>query len=584
MNRTINFVKRKSILVTSMFLVIAIIIGVLACIPSHAEEFLEENPGFTLDLIDSDVETSQGGEKYLQTSTFEKTSENTYTLTSNAFVAWWSSDDVAFANNLYNISKRTTEEVTMEMTIDSFGGLNNSTLNQNASVGLMIRSSLDPGASNLFLHLRPSGENKGMVIIVYRSFSKDQTQVSYWPSLDLPISLKATKKGQAVYTYYKGAKDKEYKACGSWGIEFPTTDVYLGMASHSTDKNTYITADFSNVLVYGTSSNYIPHEGGTSEGQNKPEEIPEEPPATEDTLLRETFNDGSMIEGKESAINPIWWGMDTDPQIVDILGKDEIEGEESKNKAWYKDTAGNNYVGSTTWTDYEVSVDFKFDTENIDSGEKNVFKLYARHMENPFYGHSDMAAMIWRTPLKRDAIGADGRPIIDPETGKPVQETYYEDKIALASGRSRGKSAPGNGSDADGNVGTEWISNFDNNPAHTTYVFPEGDNYLDGQWHTLTLRVFDATFVIYYDGEEVINFTAPTREHYLNNKFMSTNGAVGVGTSMTAVYIDNLVAKKLEDEWGGSYDNAIQGNWDSPTPDFYDKWIENGYSDPYLYY
>ena len=33
-------------------------------------------------------------------------------------------------------------------------------------------------------------------------------------------------------------------------------------------------------------------------------------------------------------------------------------------------------------------------------------------------------------------------------------------------------------------------------------------------------------------------------------------------------YVDNIVVRKLEDEFGGDYDNKIGGNWNDPIPNY----------------
>ena len=70
-------------------------------------------------------------------------------------------------------------------------------------------------------------------------------------------------------------------------------------------------------------------------------------------------------------------------------------------------------------------------------------------------------------------------------------------------------------------------------------------------------------------GEKVIDYT-DTSELKINLK-----GCIGVSVDETACYIDNITVLKLEDEWGGDYDNDIGGNFNQAIPDYLIKEYEN---------
>ena len=193
---------------------------------------------------------------------------------------------------------------------------------------------------------------------------------------------------------------------------------------------------------------------------------------------------------------------------------------EDGNRVWNRTFAsGYDYIGDQNWTDYSASVDVCF-LKECDPQLANRVKLYVRHMD----------------------IDATG---------------YYDYAAALENGNSIALYRRWRTQDGLDIHGEKLIS----------VTVP---NYLgDDTFHNLRVDVVDNVLKVYWDGSLKIN--------YIDNGELKINlkGCVGLMTDETAVYLDNLTVVKLEDFFGGDYDNDIGGNFDQPIPDYIIKEYAN---------
>lgn len=490
---------------------------------SEATEIDDLNPELEWQIIDSDAEYRVNQKPtYTPVGSYSQNG-STYNISTNAYVAWNIYDDIGYAYKSYNVGSKKEEWLEAEVTLDKPAVSNNgNALQENSSVGLIFRESSEKDSASVFLHMR--GTN---VVVVYRTDTGSATkggtcettvQWSGYTSCTFPVTLKMRKEGNIVRCYFKSA------AYGNDWVNFrypvslnANTSTQVGLAAHSCDEATQIQGQFSNLKITG-------HGLGTqssSEDEPTVEEIVDEvPPATDDMLLYETFSDGSLTEGEESVSNPVW----DDPQYTTIKN---IDG----NRVWERDFADStDLVGSREWTDYSTSVDIQF-TENCNpdpEAAQNAFRLYTRYKHHDAYGDSGYVINVsegYKIELYKASYNVMTLP---SEKGSKLLKSYNLREI----------------------LGDENYSCLG-----------------DGKWHNLRVDTFDNIITIYWDNELIGCYTDDGTDTMLGEKVYSY-GMVGVGTYQTSVYIDNLIVKKLEDEFGGDYDNKIGGNWNDPIPDY----------------
>lgn len=516
-------VKKGNILklLVAVVLVASLLISSLQ-FSASAEEIDETNPELKLAEIDSDVELQYGGAgSYVQDSYFSQ-GNGKYNLKTNAYVAWYLNDDIAFAYKVYNVDQNADGDyLEATVTVDSIQSYDPSTNKpENASIGLMFRSGLDSDDAEVFIHLR---ENK--MLAVYRTRDGGDTLVQYTNNtVDFPVQLKMRKEKNVVKLSYKSASRdfwQDFKYPIGMNVSGP---LYVGLAAHSCDKDTFINGNFSNLEVKGVGTYDGSGSGGNTSSDVSSEYVEEDSPIGSKVMLRETFSDGSITDGTESITNPIW---DT-PETFNLVNEDG-------NRVWARTFVDkNDYVGdwngnvkSINWqNDYIVSVDVKF-TENCNpdpEAASNTFRLFARHTGIVFYGHKSYSAVV-----------TNGYKI-----------TLYRNDRLL------------NDASKDGTA-LKTVN------LRTLLDDSEYSCLGDGIYHKLAIKVFDNKISVYWDdmSNPIIEYTDEN-----NDKNMPTVGGVGVGTYQTDVYIDNLTVERIDDSFGGDYDNQIGGNWDMPIPDY----------------
>lgn len=473
------------------------------------------------DLTYLSLEGRYNDNVWINQGSLEK-SGNNYILKSNGNAQWGNTDSLSmgYKHVKFNYSKKV--QLTVETTMTSFDGFQT-----NAGAGLMIRSGTNPESACIMIHYRPN-----YVIATYRMMdgkdSKQGKTLTADTSGMYPVTFKAVViKGESkVYTYYK-IKNGEYVEFASIPFVY-ANDLYIGISGYSQLESHTATAVFSSfgyklegpddykVVDDNTSSD------SSSSGSSSSSDIyPEDYPVSADTLMYESFTDGSMTNNngdKQNDItNPIWDIWDT--------AEDSIEIKSNENKA-------NRYlseymlshrfytVGDQSWTDYNMSADFRF-TREYSKDEANNLVFMIRHTDIDQYGHQFYY----------------------------VSFQKYNKKNVLAIGLVDSAKFPYNNM----TIIPETVVEFD-------YL---SSDFID-KWHTIDISAFDNVITVSVDGTELTKYTD-------NSALCKTEGNIGLMTDMAAVDIDNIRVTKLEDLLGGDYDNRIGGNWDQPMP----KYLEN---------
>ena len=509
-------IKVKNIKLTaliSFLCVLALILTVVFLGDTNvkAVEYNETDPELTFYVMNSESEKLVGNkELYDCTGTFEQNAGN-YKMNTDAYTAWLFQDEVGYAYRQYDIGATRKDILTLETTVTerSFPGNSYPT----ASVGLMVRQSLDPSSPELFLHCRDS------ITIVYRSQQGKSTTVKYsGVTPKYPVQLKVEKVGTQYTCYYKNNGMTQYVKIATLGCNIQGP-VLGGLAAHACmGLGETVTGVFKGFKVVGEGT--FDASGSANPDVSVPEDTGpewEDAPVGSDVLLSETFTDGSITEGKEAVTNPIWSNFDG-----------EITVEDNGNRIWTKNfVSSHSYAGDQEWTDYSASVDFRF-TENCDPEKENIMALHVRHREISYLGMYDYTVALCS--------------YMNGET--PVRELRIYRRF-----RSR--------------------ENFGNG-----YVVAKvpADEYLlkPGEWQNLYVEVVDNNIKVWYNGVEKIDYTDE------DNTIAVLKGCIGITTYDTDVAIDNIVVRKLEDELGGDYDNDIGGNYNEEIPAYLKEWSEQG--------
>lgn len=532
-------------LILALAILLTGIITALADIPIYTDDFDLKNPKMNFKLIDT---TPREDEEYTATGDFSQTDTETenakYTISSNTFVAWWANDDIAFAYNQFNIGDTSSDYVEYQMRVHSQKPITSgyTSLPENASVGVMMRDSLMGNASEVFLHVRP-----GVIMMVFRMMSGDELSQAIYTNIpeQYPVELKLERKGKLFTGYFRKVGDEKWTKVGSCSALFngPT---YAGIATHSCNRNVTTQSVITNVSVKGKgtwtkgdSSSDTSSDSGSS-GEEPVTPGPEDPPIDSNILLKETFSDGTLktpklndgvFELKEEAqgsqmvkkrvlTNPVW----KNPSSSNIVTL------EDGNRVLFKDYAdGYDFIGDSKWTDYKASLDVQF-TELCNMQTDNKFEFFVRHLSQEMYGCFDYGIRIENYNI----VSSSGNIQYD-ELGNIKREMRI---VLVRRQRSTYTGAGG-----------------------TLVTYPIDNIMGDGKFHNLAVSAIDNCITVEFDGKEVISYAD---ESYIS----SLTGQIGILTSNTSVYIDNITVEKLDDPLGGDYDNYIGGRFNEPAPDY----------------
>ncbi len=484
--------------------------------------------------------------------------QNQYAMQTNAAVLWYARDDFAWMYKQYPLTNNKNDTAIFQTTIDvdSITGKGGGGVTGAASVGIQLRSSLDEDSAFFWLNVR----SKGTVHMIYRTEKGKMAQEkqTWLPCQSGKVTLYLKKVGAKVYYVFQrfdtiGKKLDQDIRWASSGIAInsvATNDPwYFGVGAHSSDENNPIYFEFSDYKVEGQ---YTVLEGDSAGGNDEPEEviIPDPAPSA-DTIFMDTFSDKTLTGGTISATNPKW---------ATNLGADPVFKNLDGNVVWsLADEPKAQFVGGTKLTDYTVGFDFKFDKANLmintdPTVYTNNLSFYVRHKGHKIYGHRSAFVLI--QPYSKPKMSG-GQPAQD-ENGNPIYETTAT-KISL-------KFELDSEDNTAGSLGVE----------RSSITLPY-DISQDETWHHIEIKCFDNVFTVYFDDTEIIQYEQMTEGILAaKNQFPAVTGEVGVAVGESAVLIDNVHCRKLQDDFGGDYDNQIQGAWYRPVPQYIQEWQAKG--------
>ncbi len=544
--------KQKMICILSVCLAVVLLVTAVAFseLTAKAEEYNELNPEFQEARIDSDVEKDYGQSLYYQESHFQQ-EDGKYQIKTNAYVAWYTNCDVAMLYRQYNIGSKSTDKLTVELTVDSQTSDTGSSLHENASSGIMMCGSVtDPGAPYVYLHTRGN-----YVMVVYR-IQPGMSYALYSSSApEYPVTLKMEKVGNKYTCSFKNASMTSFSTIGAVASNI-AGPIYAGPASHSCDENTAIISNYSNYSAVGQGSCEIA-DSGADQGPTKPVIEPlvreDDPFDAETTLLKETFSDGTF---EIPELNDGYFEVETVPlpsggqekirKVDNPIWKDSFgdiyTNEDLTNRMWkspYADGTAN--VGDRKWTDYTLELDF--DLTSSDPQTEDKFIVWTRYREVESTGYYGIGYSIETT-------------VSGPETN-PVTKT----QIKIYDRKRR-----------------NYIKYGD------LEATAEIENLYGTGLHHIKIECLDNSYKFYLDGE-LITFTGSDQSEMPGEKFTTyydnaaapnVIGSIALTTEMCEAYVDNILVTKIYDEYGGDYDNLIGANYNDKIPDYLqeavDKW------------
>ena len=450
-----------------------------------------------------------------------------YKINTNAYAPWWTKDSVHFAYKKMDFAYGKNGTLVLEADMKSW----NATMSEEAGAGIMLRTGLDPGATNIMLHCRPS-----RLMITYRvqdNGSSLKGKVLNFSKSEYPVSFRIVLNAGKAVCYVKTSGSKDFSKFATIPFVCGNT-VYSGLAAYSQYKDEIATAEYTYFRSYietPEGAQRVDGEagGGNSSDDSSSEEVsslPEDDPVQANVLMRETFTDGEINPEKEEYPSNVKWYYDENkiPKIV-------TNGDNTNRYLydWMEDGVYM-YGGDQHWADYTMTADLTFTKEYSDEAANN-FYVFVRHTDISQYGCHDYSVCF--TGGKKISIGY--------RTG----------------------------------------SNFDTAPKLLTTSDTAGDTvYMDYKYlpafneseKTLKLKIkaFDNVITVYLDGAEVLRYTDTTSS-------VKGLGSVGFLTKESAVMVDNIVVTEETDLLGGAYDNEISGNWDSPIPEIVTYFSENKY-------
>jgi len=390
-------------------------------------------------------------------------SGSTYTLQTNGYNVWGTEDEFTFVSRVEESPYDECSIVTITATIESISDYEN----VNASAGLMFRDSDTAGSKNVMWRVLPNGATR----FTYRTADGGASGNISGPTLAFPMELKLVRQGSTFTAYYKQN--------GQWKLHRYVTvgmdaDAMAGIGGFSVTSNP-IAAVFSHVDVVGV-NNYTPMEGGYTDTE----------PVPGDLLLRDRFEDGSGTNVPETVANPVWRGVNY------ACVMQENDG----NRAWSR-YAMNGIVltGSKSWTDYEASMDAKFDPDNTG---QNIAELIVRGRDTKLYGNFYYAA------------GFSG-------SSKLVLEKVSQGEL------SRLKEAA-------------------------------IDNVNDGIWRTLKVRVLDNTINVYLNGQLKLQYTDDLLPNLKGGIGIRTEESNVLLDNVIVTKLNDPLGGDYDNEVGGNFD------------------------------
>ncbi len=507
-------------------LVFVIVLSLFAPMLSAKAEVIyeKENPRLKTKIYEGET---AGNGKYTPTLGYTET-EDSYTLQTNAWNMWNSSDHIVIAYENYKVKYGDKGKLTVTATVDGLNGVDGTETHPTSSIGINVRDGDSADAAELFLHTRPE-----FVGAVYRGSKGSLT--SYLTTTRIPpvypVQIKLVKQGNAFQCSFKNADSDAWVTQPKVYIKMGE-DLMIGIAAHSTNPNKEVVGTVRDLKITIEGPAGSKYEGDGDGGDDGPKEdlskVPHpDSPLTDDILLRETFTDGSLVNGEASRDNTIWGEKGSAAEYAVIETVTEEDGK--KNNVWHREfTTDYYYIGDPAWTDYSFESDFKYG-ENCNTSAENAFCMAVRAKTVEFNGYSHYYAKV-----------------------------SYGNKITLFKTVLSG-SGQINGSGV--SIGSCELNS----------------SLFDGKWHNLKIDAFDNIITVYLDNEKVLEITddfIPVRDPYVSEptKLINSIGNVGISSEGTDIYLDNIIVRKLIDLKGGDWDNSIDGNWNEDIPDYIKNW------------
>lgn len=386
-----------------------------------------------------------------------------YNLQSTGANVWGNADSFTFVSQEEESLYDECSSVTITGTIYSISDYEN----VNASAGLMFRDSEEAGAKNVMLRVLPNGG----IRYTYRTADGGTTANTSGPTLTFPIELKLVRQGN-IFTAY-------YKQSGVWKLHKYVevdmgTNVRAGIGAFSVTSNP-ITAEYGNLDIVNTSSYSPPVDGYVD---------PE--PTASGLLLRDRFEDGSATNTPAAVNNPLWRGVRYACIVEDGAG----------NRAWVRDGSnGYAYAGSNAWTDYEASLDVKFDAA---SSGLNIAQLLVRSRQTAVYGNFCYAA----------GISGGNKLVLEKLT---AGESTTLGSVGIAS-------------------------------------------VLDGQWRTIKIRALDNTLNVYLDGVLKLSYTDDLLPNLRGGIGIRTEESLVQLDNVIVTKVDDPLGGDFDNWVGGRFD------------------------------
>lgn len=507
----------KAKVIIAAVMTLALAVGAVFAMPASAQTIDDTNPALKFIHIEGNADGNWSGGSYKATGSFtpdnEVPTDGNYEMTTNSFVAWYAEDDIGYAYKSYPVGNTKDDYIMAETEITEFRA-------KNAVSSDGTTTSPDWNASaGLMIRNSLSADGgmvfmharSGRILIVYRTRTSGSCGVTY---TDFKPSYPI--------------KLRIEKKANIVTASFKTADMSdwykirsVGLESDGKSPIYLGLCGHScnpNIPIYAKFNGFHVEGEGTLDISGDTEETPSE----EEKYVAEDANAADNTLLRETFTDG---DLTNTPEtalnpVWSSPSQSKLTLLDDGNYVWDRVFAsGYDYIGDYDWTDYSASLDIKF-LKDCDEQLANRVKLYVRHMDVDYTGYCDYAAALEK-----------GNQIALYKRFRTKDGLYVNgDKVALV----------------------------------------DVEKYLgDEQWHNLKVEAFDNKIKVYWDGEKVIDYT-DTSELKINLK-----GCIGVSVDETACYIDNITVLKLEDEWGGDYDNDIGGNFNQAIPDYLIKEYEN---------
>ena len=478
---------------------------------------------------------------YESVANFEQLEGPIYKISTDCYSVWYESDDVGFAYRRYTFSYGNSAALNAETTVKSWNPSH-----MNGSAGLMFRSGLGNGTSEVYMHVR-----KDMILLLYRpvngAMSYEAARATMTPTY--PIQLKMTLKKTTVEGYYRTSTGGQWIKLGAAPFEHKGI-IYSGVASHTHEQGKYETAEFSSFsteveapagTVYNEDAG-----GGTTPEESQLPKIPDDIPldANTDIVMRETFTMGDMLspetvtnsQGVPSVIRtkPVW-KTNLGGVNDNIITNDELTNRYLRldfTNSWFAAGDGSKWNDYQKWTDYSYEFDLMFNSDIL-ADESKTFGIMMRYTDIVQYGYRHYVVLF--RDESPGVAGGGGR--------KTLSLATYDGKV---------------------NGGTPMTAPV----VLTTMPFDYLSAEMVDKWLKMKLVAFDNTISLSINGEEKLSYT------HNDTKRFKGKGSVGFYTTGISVSLDNIIVRKLFDPMGEDYDNIIGGEYDKPMPEYIREFLD----------